>query len=94
MKSKTKAPRNKPGRNGTGADHKKYVEHWWLKYEAADDVNAEAMPRELFFEFAESAYEAWLKSGKTAAQIEADIEHHIAVQKTFKKWREVYGEKI
>lgn len=73
---------------------KKNSDRWWLKYEAVGDLNNEVMPRELFFEFADSAYEAWLNSGKTAAQIEADIEHHIAVQKTFKKWREVHGDKI
>jgi hypothetical protein len=74
--------------------NKKHSERWWLKYEAAGAHDDEVLPRELFLEFADSAYEAWLKSGKTAAQIEADIEHHIAVQKTFKKWREVYGDKI
>lgn len=72
----------------------KYIERWWLKYEAAGDLDTEVVPREVFFEFAESAYETWLKSGKTSAQIDADIEHHIVVQKTFKKWRKVYGDKI
>ncbi|NUO78493.1 hypothetical protein HUU05_00325 [candidate division KSB1 bacterium] len=74
--------------------NKKYIDRWWLKYEAAGALDEEVVPRELFFEFADSAYEAWLKSGKTAAQIEADIKHHIAVQKVFKKWREIHGDKI
>lgn len=71
----------------------KNIDRWWLKYEtiAHDDA---IVSHEEFIEFAGAAYEAWLQSGKTAAQIEADTEHHIAVQKVFKKWREVYGDKI
>jgi len=78
---------------------KKYIEQWWRKYEAMNELDAELNAkfppsRELFFELVDSAYSAWLKTGKTKAQIEADIEHHIAMQKVFKKWREVHGEKI
>lgn len=87
--SNINSPKAKP-RKAPRAD----LERWWLKYEAAGDLVVEPVPPEVFFEFADSAYETWLKSGKTAAQIEADIAHHIAVQKTFKKWREVYGNQI
>lgn len=76
-------------------DRKKYIEQWWRKYEAMGDLDAEFPPsREVFFDFVESAYDAWIKTGKTTVQIEADIEHHIAMQKIFQKWREVHGEKI
>ncbi len=76
-------------------DRKKYIEEFWHKYEAMGDLDAEYPPsREVFFDFVESAYHAWLDSGKTSAQIEADLEHHIAMQKVFTKWREVYGENI
>jgi len=81
------------------AERKKYIEQWWRKYEVMNAMEDEIeekfpTPPELFFELVDSAYEAWLKTGKTAAQVEADIEHHIALQKVFKKWREVHGEKI
>lgn len=51
-------------------------------------------PPEVFFDFVDSAYEAWLNTGKTAIQVEADTQHHIAMQKIFKKWRKVHDEKI
>ncbi|MCG3118059.1 MAG: hypothetical protein ALAOOOJD_00193 [bacterium] len=78
---------------------KKYAEQWWRKYEVMNKVDTELektspTPPEVFFDFVDSAYEAWLKTGKTGAQIEADIKHHIAMQKVFIKWRKVHGEKI
>jgi hypothetical protein len=76
-------------------DRKKYIEQWWHKYEAMGDLDAEFPPsRKVFFDFFHSAYHAWLKSGNTSAQIEADLQHHIAMQKVFMKWREVYGDRI
>ena len=76
-------------------DRKKYIEQWWRKYEAMGDLDAEFPPsRELFFELANSAYRAWLKAGNTSAHIEADLEHHIAMQKFFKRWQEVHGQRI
>jgi len=80
-------------------ERKKYIAQWWRKYEVMNKVDAELekkfpTPPEVFFELVDSAYEAWLKTGQTAAQIEADIKHHIAMQKVFKKWRKVHGEKI
>ncbi len=89
MKSKTKTSDKKTKQ--TRVNHPKYIEHWWLKYEAANDLPDEAIPREWFFDFAESAYNTWLQNGNTATQFEADIAHHIAVQKVFKKWRKIYG---
>ena len=76
-------------------DRKKYIEQFWHKYEAMEDLDAQFPPsRELLFSFPNSAYQAWLHSGRASAEIEADIEHHIAIQKVFIKWREVYGERI
>jgi len=76
-------------------DRKKYIEEFWHKYEAMGNLDDEFPPsRELFFDFVESAYNAWLNTGKTAAQSKADLQHHIAVQKVFTKWREVHGEKL
>jgi hypothetical protein len=80
-------------------NRKKYIEQWWRKYEAMNEVDAELDEKfptspEVFFEFVNSAYAAWLKTGKTAAQIEADIKHHIAMQKVFTKWRTIHGEQI
>jgi hypothetical protein len=37
-------------------------------------------------------HRARLNSGKSSVLIELDIEHHIAMQKAFKKWREVLEE--
>ncbi len=78
---------------------KRYIEQWWRKYEVMNAMEAELQEKfpispEVFFELVDSAYEAWLKTGKTAAQIDADTQNHIAVQKVFKKWRKVHGEKI
>lgn len=77
-------------------DRKKYIEEFWHKYEAMNELEAELppTPREVFFDLVDSAYTAWLKTGKTATQIKADIEHHIAVRKLFKKWREVHDAKL
>lgn len=73
----------------------KYVSEFWHKYEAIGNLDAEFPPsREQFFSFFESAYRAWVNSGNASAQIEADVEHHIAVQSVFRKWREVHGERI
>lgn len=75
---------------------KRYIEQWWRKYEVMNkvdaDLEAKSPPaRKLFFELVNSAHRAWRKTGKINVQIEADIEHHIAMQKVFKKWREVHG---
>lgn len=92
MNSKTKVSNKKTG--SADVTRKKQVEQWWLKYEQANEEKNEAIPRDAFWEFAESAYDAWLMSGKIEAQIEADIKHHIIVQKTFTKWRKIYGNQI
>ena len=69
-------------------DRKKYIEEFWHKYEAMGNLDEEFPPsKEVFFSFLNSAYRAWLNSGKTSAQIEADIQHHIEMQKTFMKLR-------
>ena len=76
-------------------DRKKYIEQWWRKYEAMNELGQNWQPSpELFFEFFEFAYNAWLNSSKTAAQIEADIQHHIEMQKVFSKLRKAHGDKI
>jgi hypothetical protein len=49
--------------------------------------------RELFFELMDFVQALRLKSDKIAELNEADNQHHIAMQKVFKKWREVHDEK-
>ena len=67
-------------------DRKKYIEQWWRKYEAMANLDAEFPPsREVFFELVNSVYRHSLKSGKTSAHIEKDMQHHIAMQQLFKK---------
>lgn len=78
---------------------KKYIEQWWRKYEVMNAMEAELeekfpTPPEVFHDMMNSVYRNWLKSCKTAAVIEADLAHHIAVQKFFKKWREVYDQAV
>jgi hypothetical protein len=75
-------------------DRKKYIEEFWHKYEAMNALEAELppTPRELVFELMNSVHRARLNSGKSSVLIELDIEHHIAMQKAFKKWREVLEE--
>ncbi|GEM_PF-3206535 len=48
--------------------------------------------RESFFELMDFVHALRLKSDKAPALDEADMQHHIAMQKVFKKWREVHGE--
>jgi len=78
---------------------RKYIEQWWRKYEVMNAMEAELeeefpMPPEVFFDMMNSVYRNWLKSGNTSAIIEADLAHHIVMQKVFKKWREVYDQGI
>jgi len=80
-------------------ERKKYIEQWWRKYEVMNTMEAELeekfpTPPELFYSLMNSVYHNWLKFGKTSAIIEADIAHHIAMQKVFKKWREVYDKGV
>jgi hypothetical protein len=77
-------------------DRKKYIEEFWHKYEAMNEIEAELppTPRDLIFELMNSVHRAQLNSGKTSFLIDLDIEHHIAMQKVFKKWREVYDESL
>ncbi len=77
-------------------DRKKYIEEFWHKYEVMNALEGELppRPRELIFELMNSVHRAHLNSGKAPALTEIDIEHHIAMQKVFKKWREVYDESV
>jgi hypothetical protein len=78
---------------------KKYIEQWWRKYEVMNAMEAELekkfpTPPEVFYSLMNSVYRHWLKSGKSSVVIDADLAHHIAMQKVFKKWREVYDERV
>lgn len=80
-------------------DRKKYIEQWWRKYETMNELENELdekfqTPPEVFYSLMNSVFRNWLKFGKTSAIIEADISHHIAMQKVFKKWREVYDTRV
>lgn len=77
-------------------DRKKYIEEFWHKYEAMNKIEAELPPTppELIFELMNSVHRAHLNSGKSSVLVELDIEHHIAMQKAFKKWREVHDERL
>ncbi len=48
--------------------------------------------REAFGELMDFVHALRLKSDKIAELDEADTQHHIAMQKVFKKWREVHDE--
>ena len=73
----------------------KNPEEWWHKYEAMSNLDANFPPaREAFFDLVNSVYCYWLKSGKTATYMQEDLEHHIAMQRLFKKWQEVHGQRI
>jgi len=78
---------------------KKYIEQWWRKYEVMNAMEAELEEKfptspEVFYDMMNSVYRNWLKSGNTAAVIEADLANHVAVQKVFKKWRKVYDQGV
>jgi hypothetical protein len=75
-------------------DRKKYIEKLRRKVQALGNLDTEHRPsQESFFELMDAHHQAWLNSEHREADIEADIAHHIAMQKIFKKWREVYDEK-
>lgn len=42
-----------------------------------------------FIPFLNVAYQTWLRPGNVEAQIEADIQHHVAMQQGFAKLREI-----
>lgn len=77
-------------------NRKKYIEELWHKYEAMNALEAELppTPRELIFELMNSVHRAHLNSGKPPLLAELDVEHHIAMQNFFKKWREVHDESL
>lgn len=77
-------------------DRKKYIEEFWHKYEAMNELEAELppTPRELVFELMNSVHRVHLNSDKTSFLFDRDVEHHVAMQKIFKKWREVYDKRI
>ncbi len=75
--------------------HDKRLEQFWLKYRGMEDLDIRFPPsREQFFSFFDSAYQVWFKTGNTSAQIEADLQHHVEMQKIFIKWRMVHGKRI
>ncbi|KAA0222792.1 hypothetical protein KJ068_20215 [bacterium] len=80
-------------------DRKKYIEQWWRKYEAANEFEAEYRlseeslpPPQVMADFLDSVYRMWLKSGDLAAESEANLAHHIAVQKVFAKMRQLHDD--
>jgi hypothetical protein len=80
-------------------NRKKYIEQWWRKYEAMakleKEINRKFPPApRVFSSLMNSTHRVWRLSGKASVLIKADIEHHIAMQKLFKKWREVYDERV
>ncbi len=73
----------------------KYIERWWLKYEAAGDLGAEfPTPPDVMLDMLNSVHEHWRKRGDTSANMKEDLRHHVAVQKVFKKWRAVHGARV
>ena len=71
-------------------DQKKYVEQFWRKYEVLNEIAPEPRPAlEAFISFLDVAYQTWLRSGNVDAQIEADIQHHVDMQKQWAKLREL-----
>ncbi len=102
MKSRKATTRNrryaitkKSSRAAPARIPKKYLERWWLKYEAAGDLDAEfPTPPEMVFDMLNSVHAHWRGQGNVALNMKEDLRHHTAVQKVFKKWREVYGERV
>jgi hypothetical protein len=76
-------------------DQKKYIEQFWRKYEVLNEIAPEPRPElEEFIPFLDVAYRTWLRSGNVDAQIEADIQHHVEVQKQFAKLRELENDAL
>ena len=90
MRSGNKAPRV----TGLKA-YKNLIDRWWLKYEAAGDLDAEfPTPPAVVLSMLNSVHEHWRSRGDTSVNMREDLRQHITVQKVFKKWREVHGERI
>jgi len=85
----------KPTRAVRAREHKKHIDRWWLKYEAASDLDAEfPTPPDLVLSMLNSVHEHWRNRGDISVNMREDLRHHIAMQKVFKKWREIHGERI
>jgi hypothetical protein len=70
-------------------DQEKYIKQFWRKYEILNEIALEARPSlNDFVSFLEVAYSTWLRSPNIAAQVEADIQHHVALQRRFFQLRE------
>ena len=73
-------------------DRNKYIEQWWLKYEAMGNLDEEFPPsRALLFDLINSVHRHSLDSGKTSAHVAEDLAHHTTMQQIFKKWQQVHG---
>lgn len=71
-------------------DQKKYIEQFWRKYEVLNEIAPEPRPSlEEFIPFLDAAYRTWMRSGNIDAQIEADMQHHVDMQKQFAKLRDL-----
>jgi hypothetical protein len=71
-------------------EQKKYIEQFWRKYEVLNEIAPEPQPSlDDFIPFLNVAYQTWLRTGNVEAQIEADIQHHVAMQQWFAKLREI-----
>jgi len=67
-----------------------YIEQFWRKYEVLNEIAPEPHPSlDEFIPFLDAVYRTWLRSENTTAQIEADIQHHVAMQRQFAKLREL-----
>jgi hypothetical protein len=72
------------------SEQQKYIKQFWRKYQVLNEIAPEPRPSlDEFIPFLDAAYRTWLRSGNTEVQIEADIQHHIAMQKWFAKLREI-----
>ncbi len=70
-------------------DQEKYITQFWRKYEVLNEIAPEPQPAlKDFVSFLEVAYRTWLRSPNTAAQVEADIQHHVMLQELFSQLRE------
>lgn len=73
----------------------KDVERWWLKYEAASNLDKEFPPHpDLTFSLLSSVHRHRLKHTHLAENLKEDSRHHIAMQKFFKKWQEIHGTRL
>ncbi len=76
-------------------DRKKYIEQWWRKYEVANELDKEfPLPHEQIYDLMNSVHQFRLNAGYADNDLEEDMAHHIAMQKVFMKWRDIYDTSI